>query len=75
MSEAKDLLASQQQGELVTGADPINILLFPQPGSRREKPPPLTDDEILKLREMIQAFHNISHTCPIAKKALGEPKP
>lgn len=69
MSEAKDLLLSQQLGGQPVGAEGLNVVKFP---SAAERPPPLTDEEIVALREMIRGFRAIAVTCPIARKAIGD---
>lgn len=74
MSEAKDLLGAQQLGELAAVIDAAsNVVLFP--GLAKEKPPPLSDDEIHTLRRMIQAFAAISTSCPIARKIVQDLPP
>jgi hypothetical protein len=70
MSEAKVLLEGQQQGESAVEAESSNVV--PLRGLTREKPPPLSDEEVVALREMIRAFQVIASTCPIAMKALGD---
>ena len=36
---------------------------------RGDRPAPLTDKEILRLRAMLEHFDNIVEQCPIAKRA------
>lgn len=70
MSEAKNLLDSQQPEGLAAAIEASNVVrLF---GQGRPKPPPLSDEEVEQLRGMIKAFHAITHTCPIARKATGD---
>lgn len=74
MSEAKNLLDGQQLGELAAVIEAAsNVVLFP--GLAREKPPPLSDEEVITLRKMIQAFTAIASTCPIAQKAIEDLPP
>lgn len=70
MIEVKNLLDGQQQGGLAAGLDGSNIVQFP--GTSIEKAPPLTDAEIVALREVIRGYRAIATACPIARRAIGD---
>lgn len=74
MSEAKDLLGIQQLGELAAVIE-LATNVVPFPGLAKEKPPPLTDEEIIELRKLIVAARTVSQVCPIARKALEDNPP
>jgi hypothetical protein len=73
MTEAKNLLDSQQLEGLAAAVEASNVVqLF---GPARTKPPPLSDEEVEQLRFIIRAFQAISQTCPIARKITTDLPP
>ena len=53
-----------------------NITQFDATRERRaDRPPPLSDVELIQLRKMLTDFHAIQACCPIARRSLEDTGP
>lgn len=68
MSEAKDLSGTPPAS---VGASDGVVVLFPVLTPRGQVPP-LTDQEIVQIRQMIQQFNAVKTLCPIARTATQQ---
>lgn len=39
---------------------------------RKDRPPPLSDDEIVRLRALLENIDRITSACPVARRAVEE---
>jgi len=50
-----------------------NITSFDAARERRmDRPPPLSDAELIQLRQLLTDFHAIQSSCPIARRTLED---
>lgn len=47
-----------------------NVVPFKTPPERTPRPDPLTDDEVRRLRAMLDEFDTIKQSCPMARRLL-----
>lgn len=69
MSEAKELSGIPPAS---VGASEARVVPFPVPAPTRGQVPPLTDQEIVQIRQMIQQFNAVKTLCPIARTATQQ---
>lgn len=68
MSEAKDMSGTPP----ASAAASDRVVLFPVPTQAKGQVPPLTDQEIVQIRQMIQQFNAVKTLCPIARTATQQ---
>lgn len=65
MNEAD--LAPHENDEVTTSAPALSLVLaFP----RARRQPQLTDDELIRVRDMLESFEKVAAECPIASRIL-----
>lgn len=50
--------------------NPVVVDFVSYARAAKDRPPPLTDEEILRLRALLENFDKVAACCPIARRAM-----